>query len=1249
MNLISKIKGMKLAALLVAAMTCFSAGAANRVYVEPFNIVDETPVDVPVLMDNDVDINSVQFRIDLPAELELVGQPERTDRLSNGQEVMFQGVGVVILSMEGKPFAGNSGAILTLKVKVKDGMLENKVVSFGLSKIEMGDTNQKKVNTSVRESVDVTLGEQPEYVFSASQPEAVVSAGTTFPVEVCLSNNFALGGMQFRLTMPEGFDVVNTDIKLSNRLSLGTRLRKTVRPDGSMNFVVSDMSSVKIADAGEGPIFILYVSVPEGYNDYEGKITVSDVVASTVPSDGGATNTVSVDCKGFEVKIVNGGRYLSDVETVVAGLRADLAAALATIAAEAADVKDNFTGADITAAIEAIETAAREAAANGTLPAEYAAVVTDPAAAVSRSIEQLVADAKTAQKAFEDEAARKAANEAAYQASLAEIQRLTDKLNEMKQTAAASYPDATVDTQVATAQAALDKAKAEADAARAAVADEGNYSYAVDTAAIEALIKAVGDEAARQQAAVDAEKARVAANEAAHNAVLDEIAALQSSLDATKSAATESYPDADVDKQVAAAQAAIDKAKAEAAAAKAAVKDEGNYSYAVDKATIEALITAVTNEAARQQAAVDAEKARVAANEAAHNAVLDEIAALQSSLDATKSAATESYPDADVDKQVAAAQAAIDKAKAEAAAAKAAVKDEGNYSYAVDKATIEALITAVTNEAARDQAAKDAEAKRVADNEAAYKASIDEIAALQAALDAMKTKVAATYPDADVKAEILAAQSAIDKAEAGANAAKSAVILAGNYNYVVDKAGIEALIKAVGDEAARQQAATDAEKARVAANEAAHKAVLDEIAALQASLDATKASAAESYPDADVDKHVAAAQAAIDKARTEAEAAKAAVKDEGNYAYAVDKDGIEALIAAVTSEAAKDQAAKDAEAKRVADNEAAYKASVDEIAALQAALDAMKTKVAATYPDADVKAEILAAQSAIDKAEAGAAAAKSAVILAGNYSYTVDTEGITALINAIETAAEAQRTAANEAAYQATLAEIQRLADKLDNMKALIATTYPDVNVDDAIAAAAAAIEAARNGAADALAAVKDEGKYSYTVDAAPIEALIDAIRTAAVEAQAALDKENARTEANQAAYEEAIAQIDALQAALDAMKANVEENYPDADVTAEIEAAQAAIDNARSEAEDALEAVAEEGTFAYSPDTDSVDALIAAIETAAKAAGIVNIEADAAKGILYYDINGRRVINPERGMVVIRRTADGQVTKIIL
>ena len=838
MNLIKKIKGLKLAALLLAAMTCVMAGAENRVYVKPFNIVDETPVVVPVFMDNDVDINSISFRIDLPDELELVGEPERTDRLTNSQEILFRGVAVVVNTYEA-PVVGNSGAIMTLKVKVKDGMLTNKAVTFGLSKISMGDVNNKVVNTQKSMTADVMLGEQPEYVFSGSAPEAVISVGETFPVEVCLSNNFAMGGMQFVVKMPAGFDIVNTDITHSNRLSLGTRLRKFKQPDGSLKYVVSDMSSVNIADAGEGPLFILYVKAADNYSDYEGKITVSNVEVSTVPD--GSGHTVSVDANGFEVKVINGGRYLADAEAVVAGLRSDLAAALTTIASEAADVKDNFTGADITAAIDAIETAAREAAASKTLQTVYESVVTEPAAAVSASIEQLVADAKAAQKAFEDEVARKAANEAA------------------------------------------------------------------------------------------------------------------------------------------------------------------------------------------------------------------------------------------------------------------------------------------------------------------------------------------------------------------------------------------------------------------------HKAVLDEIAALQASLDATKASAAESYPDADVDKHVAAAQAAIDKARTEAEAAKAAVKDEGNYAYAVDKDGIEALIAAVTSEAAKDQAAKDAEAKRVADNEAAYKASIDEIAALQAALDAMKTKVAATYPDADVKAEILAAQSAIDKAEAGAAAAKSAVILAGNYSYTVDTEGITALINAIETAAEAQRTAANEAAYQATLAEIQRLTDKLDNMKALIATTYPDVNVDDAIAAAAAAIEAARNGAADALAAVKDEGKYSYTVDAAAIEALIDAIRTAAVEAQAALDKENARTEANQAAYEEAIAQIDALQAALDAMKANVEENYPDADVTAEIEAAQAAIDNARSEAEDALEAVAEEGTFAYSPDTDSVDALIAAIETAAKAAGIVNIEADAAKGILYYDINGRRVINPERGMVVIRRTADGQVTKIIL
>ena len=1238
MNLIKKIKGLKLAALLLAAMTCVMAGAENRVYVKPFNIVDETPVVVPVFMDNDVDINSISFRIDLPDELELVGEPERTDRLTNSQEILFRGVAVVVNTYEA-PVVGNSGAIMTLKVKVKDGMLTNKAVTFGLSKISMGDVNNKVVNTQKSMTADVMLGEQPEYVFSGSAPEAVISAGETFPVEVCLSNNFAMGGMQFVVKMPAGFDIVNTDITHSNRLSLGTRLRKFKQPDGSLKYVVSDMSSVNIADAGEGPLFILYVKAADNYSDYEGKITVSNVEVSTVPD--GSGHTVSVDANGFEVKVINGGRYLADAEAVVAGLRSDLAAALTTIASEAADVKDNFTGADITAAIDAIETAAREAAASKTLQTVYESVVTEPAAAVSASIEQLVADAKAAQKAFEDEVARKAANDAAYQASLTEIQRLTDKLNEMRQTAAASYPDATVDTQVAAAQAALDKAKAEADAARAAVADEGDYSYAVDTAAIEALIKAVGDEAAKQQAAADAEKARVAANEAAHNAVLDEIAALQASLDATKAAAAESYPDADVDKQVAAAQAAIDKAKAEAAAAKAAVKDEGDYSYAVDKATIEALITAVTNEAAKQQAAVDAEKARVAANEADHKAVLDEIAALQASLDATKAAAAESYPDADVDKQVAAAQAAIDKAKTEAAAAKAAVKDEGNYSYAVDKATIEALITAVSNEAAKQQAAVDAEKARVAANEADHKAVLDEIAALQASLDATKAAAAENYPDADVDKQVAAAQAAIDKAKTEAAAAKAAVKDEGNYSYAVDKANIEALITAVSNEAARDQAAKDAEAKRVADNEAAYKASIDEIAALQAALDAMKTKVAATYPDANVTAETVAAQSAIDKAEAGANAAKSAVILEGNYSYTVDTEGITALINAIETAA---------EAQRVAANEAAYQATLAEIQRLTDKLDNMKALIATTYPDVNVDEAIAAAAAAIEAAKNGAADALAAVKDEGKYSYTVDAAAIEALIDAIRTAAaEAQRVAANEAAYQATLAEIQHLTDKLDNMKALIATTYPDVNVDEAIAAAAAAIEAAKNGAADALAAVKDEGKYSYTVDAAAIEALIDAIRTAAAEAQAALDKENARVEANQAAYEEAIAKIDALQAALDAMKANVEENYPDADVTAEIEAAQAAIDNARSEAEDALEAVAEEGTFAYSPDTDSVDALIAAIETAAKAAGIVNIEADAAKGILYYDINGRRVINPERGMVVIRLTPDGQVTKIIL
>ena len=411
-----------------------------------------------------------------------------------------------------------------------------------------------------------------------------------------------------------------------------------------------------------------------------------------------------------------------------------------------------------------------------------------------------------------------------------------------------------------------------------------------------------------------------------------------------------------------------------------------------------------------------------------------------------------------------------------------------------------------------------------------------------------------------------------------------------------------------------------------------------------------KQKVAETYPGINVEAQVSAAQAAIDKAKAEAEAAFKAVATEGTFSYTVDAEGINALIAAIESAA---KLAAD-EAARVAANEAAYKTVSDEIAALQAKLDAMKQTVAETYPGIKVPTEETAAQAAIDKAQAEAAAAFEAVATEGVFSYTVNAEAIDALIAAIDTAAkaaydEAARVAANEKAYNASLDEIKRLADKLESMKMLVAVTYPKVDVDKEIAAAQEAIDKAKADAAAALEAVATEGEYNYTVDTAAIEALIDAIRKAAVDAQAALEAEAARVAANEAAYQAALNEIAALQGKLDNMKMLVNVSYPTADVTAETAAAQEAIDKAKADAAAALEAVADEGNFDYTVDAKAIEALIDEILVAAKNSGITDIEVETANGVKYFNLQGVRIVNPEKGMMLIRVTPDGKSEKVVL
>lgn len=391
----------------------------------------------------------------------------------------------------------------------------------------------------------------------------------------------------------------------------------------------------------------------------------------------------------------------------------------------------------------------------------------------------------------------------------------------------------------------------------------------------------------------------------------------------------------------------------------------------------------------------------------------------------------------------------------------------------------------------------------VVNSQQSYSLALARVTALENALEAALETIATEAPDVKDNFPGDALATRISDLKAAVNAAYEDYTIIDSYNSLMETAdGIAADIEALVAQAKEAEAAFKAEEKRKADNLAAYNAVLAEIEALQASLNTAAANVAEQYPHANVAAQKEAAQNAINTAKADAEAAYEVVAAEGEFNYTLDKAAIEALIAAVTAKAQADEAAYENEEARKAANEAAYQAVVEQLNALSEQLDQTAAAAVETYPHADVTEEVAAARDAIAAALAAADADKAATADEGLFSYTVDTEAIEALINAVTTGAAADeaeyednlRREANRAAHEANVKIIDALEQKLIATEAAVAVTYPNADVTAEEQAAREAIAAAREAEQAAYDAVADEGVYDYTVDSAAIEALIEAI-----------------------------------------------------------------------------------------------------------------------------------------------------------
>lgn len=486
---------VKLVMLFALVLCAGMAKAENKISIENFTLDSYDVIDVPVLLDNTDEISGMQLNFVLPDELEVSATPalvqdRKGSNMTIASQAPYELIGVT--SLLNKPFKGNSGAVLTIPVKVKEGMLADKKVKINVTGIKMSKTTGglgtvKEVQDDFE--VEVTLKAQSyKYNMYTTPAELVINPGQTVNVDLCLTNDGPVVGMTVDVVLPQGLSVDVDNVTTTSRCNEGAMA--IASDNGESTRIMLVMIGIENAvkdDTHDGAIITVPIKAAEDYAVENGEMTFAEVRVSHAAGE----ETLG---KGVAMTIVNGATAYIKAKGEITALEEAMTAALATIAEEAPAVKDEFTGAEITAQIEALKAAVDAAYADGTLTGAYDTVMA-PAADITAAITALVDAAKAAQ-AEKEEGDRKAANQAAYDAVVVEIDALQTKLDQTLANVAEQYPGSNVDAQKASAQAAIDKMRDDAAAAFAAVAEEGTFDYKVNATEVDALIAAI-EEAAK--------------------------------------------------------------------------------------------------------------------------------------------------------------------------------------------------------------------------------------------------------------------------------------------------------------------------------------------------------------------------------------------------------------------------------------------------------------------------------------------------------------------------------------------------------------------------------------------------------------------------------------------------------------------------------------------------------------------------------------------------------------------------------
>lgn len=590
--------------MMLAALVCTSLGisAQNKFHIEPFAIDSYDEVTVPVLLDlEDAAAQAFQFDVVLPPELEFSKNPEKAaERLTPGHSLSFQNGRVMVISGNMKPISGSEGAVVNLYVKVREGRLTDKNIRIELTNPTLTKPGEGKFDTAVKldveaEGTDVSMHQSQIWAYLPDS-ELTVNPGGTTSVAVAINNNFDVRGFQFSVTLPEGFTASDEVIK-SERCN--EQMTLMVIPTGNeVCFTATAMNTLPVIFDNDGTVITFNVTAPVDFKAESAEIKLHSATFSTdnalviEPMPGKETSTVT---------LINGVTAYGKAMTEISALETALAEARVTITEVAPDVKDDFTGAEITEKINDLKAAVEAAYADMTLTGNYDEVMA-PAEAIKAETEKLVEDAKAAQKVFENEAALYQAYSDA-KARVKELETaLADALAKIADEAADVKNDFTGNN-ISADITALRTDILESYTDKTLVE---NYQAITEKAdKIQAAIETLVADALAAQLAFEVEKARQESNAAAYAADIEIIEALVSKLEDALAKLKETYPDFDSTDIESEIRDAIQAEHEKATAALDAVKEEGEYDNKVDSTSIEDMIEKMFEQAGIDSITVD--------------------------------------------------------------------------------------------------------------------------------------------------------------------------------------------------------------------------------------------------------------------------------------------------------------------------------------------------------------------------------------------------------------------------------------------------------------------------------------------------------------------------------------------------------------------------------------------------------------------------------------------------------------------